>query len=97
MQNLWENKIIKFIALANQFHVKMIMVGGGAVNFHGYQRHSANVDFWISTSDENLKNLIQVFRSMDYEIFTVFARNEAIFFLLRLPQKVKNFLRNDKK
>ncbi|MHB0756335.1 DUF6036 family nucleotidyltransferase [Polaribacter sp. M15] len=68
MQKLWESKINKFIALANQFQVKMIMVGGGAVNFHGYQRHSADVDFWISTSDENLKNLIQVFRSMDYEI-----------------------------
>ena len=27
-----------------------LMVGGGAVNFHGYQRHSADVDFWIETT-----------------------------------------------
>jgi hypothetical protein len=44
------------------------MVGGGAVNFHGYRRHSADVDFWIRTSEENLKKLIRVFNSMGYEI-----------------------------
>lgn len=27
----------------------MMMVGGGTVNFYGYQRHSAAVDFWIIT------------------------------------------------
>ena len=30
------------------------MVGGGAVNFYGYQRHSADVDFWIDTTPSNL-------------------------------------------
>ena len=68
MLHLWESKINLFISLANEHKVKMIMVGGGAVNFHGYQRHSADVDFWISTSDENLKNLVKVFKKMDYEI-----------------------------
>ena len=46
----------------------MIMVGGGAVNFHGYQRHSADVDFWIDTADENLEKLIKVFDEMGYQI-----------------------------
>ena len=44
------------------------MVGGGAVYFHGYQRHSADVDFWIETSEENFKNLINAFNEMGYEI-----------------------------
>lgn len=44
------------------------MVGGAAVNFYGYQRHSADVDFWIDTSDENFDKLVAVFREMDYEI-----------------------------
>lgn len=55
----------------------MILVGGGAVNFHGYQRHSADVDFWISTDPENLKMLVKVFQEMELE-FTAF------------PEKVKN-------
>jgi hypothetical protein len=46
----WEENIDEFISLANKHKVKMLMVGGAAVNFHGYQRHSADVDFWIETT-----------------------------------------------
>ena len=64
----WEKNIDEFISLANKHTVRMIMVGGGAVNFHGYQRHSADVDFWIETTNENFKKLLLVFNEMDYEI-----------------------------
>lgn len=64
----WDKSINEFISLANKHKVKMIMIGGGAVNFHGYQRHSADIDFWIDTTDENFKKLIQVFREMGYEV-----------------------------
>ncbi|MDT8412324.1 MAG: DUF6036 family nucleotidyltransferase [Vicingaceae bacterium] len=68
MINNWQNNIKQFLQLAHHFQVKMLMVGGGAVNFHGYQRHSADVDFWIETSEENLKQLVLVFKEMGYEI-----------------------------
>ena len=68
MTNRWEEKIDSFIELSNKHHVRMIMVGGGAVNFHGYQRHSADVDFWIETTDTNFKKLVKVFNEMGYEI-----------------------------
>ncbi len=64
----WEKNIDEFISLANKHNVRMIMVGGGAVNFHGYQRHSADVDFWIETTDENFAKLLIVFNEMEYEI-----------------------------
>jgi hypothetical protein len=64
----WEENINSFVSLANKHQVRMLMVGGGAVNFHGYQRHSADVDFWIETTDENFKKLILVFNEMGYEI-----------------------------
>lgn len=64
----WSTQINEFIELAAQHGVRMIMVGGGAVNFHGYQRHSADVDFWIETTEDNLQNLISVFREMGFEI-----------------------------
>jgi len=47
----WEENIDSFIALANKNKVKMLMIEGAAVNFHGYQRHSADVDFWIDTTE----------------------------------------------
>ena len=46
----------------------MLMVGGVVVNFHGYQRHSSDVDFWIDLSESNLNRLIQVFQEMGYDI-----------------------------
>lgn len=70
----WDNEILSFIELSNRHNVKMIMVGGGAVSFHGYQRHSADVDFWIETTEENFKKLVIVFNEMGYEI-TDFPNN----------------------
>ena len=64
----WNQNIDKFILLANKGKVRMIMVGGGAVNFHGYKRHSADVDFWIDIKADNLKRLVQVFKELGYEI-----------------------------
>ncbi len=64
----WDNSILEFIELCNKFHVKMLLIGGGAVNFYGYQRHSADLDFWISTDDNNLKNLILVLQKLGYDI-----------------------------
>ena len=54
----WDKSILEFIELCNKYNVKMLLIGGGAVNFYGYQRHSADLDFWISTDDNNLQNLI---------------------------------------
>lgn len=64
----WGEKIETFLHLANKYHVKMILIGGGAVNFHGYQRHSADVDFWIDVSNENMSKLTLVFQEMGYAI-----------------------------
>lgn len=65
---LWSEMIDDFINKADSFGVRMIMVGGGAVNFYGYQRHSADVDFWIDTSSDNLNRLAETFNSMGYEL-----------------------------
>lgn len=64
----FDGKVQQFIELANQNEVKMLMVGGGAVNFHGYQRHSADVDFWIDIRQENLDKLKVVLNEMGYAL-----------------------------
>lgn len=64
----WNTAIENFIVLTAKHNVRMLMVGGAAVNFHGYQRHSADVDFWIDTSSENFKKLVSVFQEMGYDI-----------------------------
>ena len=64
----WEQNIDEFITLANKHGVRMLMGGGSAVNFHGYNRHSADVDFWLETTEENFKKLVLVFNEMGYEL-----------------------------
>ena len=62
------NSIIEeFIQRSCDNKVRMLLVGGGAVNFHGYQRHSADIDFWIDLTPENLDNLKRTLTQMGYE------------------------------
>ena len=78
MAKEWKDSVDSFLRLASKHSVRMLMVGGGAVNFHGYQRHSADVDFWIETDDNNLSKLLSVFNEMGYEIedFPETVRNQ---------------------
>ncbi len=62
----FDDKVQQFIELTNKHDVKLLMVGGGAVNFHGYQRHSADVDFWIDIHQNNLDRLKKVLNEMGY-------------------------------
>jgi hypothetical protein len=73
----WQDNIKEFVSKANMHGVKMILVGGGAVQFHGYPRNSFDVDFWIDTSKENFNKLLKVFSDMGYD-------------LERFPEKVIN-------
>jgi hypothetical protein len=77
----WKKDVNQFIELTTKHGVKMLLVGGGAVNFHGYQRHSADVDFWIDTSDVNFNKLLAVFKEMGYQL------ND-------FPEDVKNSVQN---
>ena len=46
-------------------HVKYIMVGGFAVNLHGYQRFTGDIDLWIEDTLENRKSLRKAFLDLD--------------------------------
>jgi hypothetical protein len=35
----------EFIALLNVYNVKYLVIGGYAVNFHGYLRYTKDIDF----------------------------------------------------
>ena len=63
----FEEDVWMFISLAQKYQVRMLMVGGGAVNFYGYQRHSADVDFWIDTAPSNLLALRNALNELGYE------------------------------
>lgn len=57
-----------FLRAAHRNDLRVLLVGGGAVNFHGYQRHSADIDLWIEPSGENFDRLLTVLRSLGYTV-----------------------------
>jgi predicted nucleotidyltransferase len=67
MIELYKNLVSDFIEKANDNGVRMLLVGGGAVNFHGYQRHSADIDFWIELTSENLNRLKLALNQLGYQ------------------------------
>lgn len=64
----WQENIDTFIKLVNEHNVQLLMVGGSAVQFHGYNRNSFDVDFWVNPTPENFDNLVSVFKDMGYDI-----------------------------
>ena len=64
----WDAQVREFIVAANNRYVRMLLVGGGAVNWHGYKRHSADVDFWLERTHQNLENLRLAVNDIGYDI-----------------------------
>ncbi len=64
----FEAEVNTFLALAQKEQLRIILVGGAAVNHHGYKRHSADVDLWIEPSPENFTKLLSVLKGMNYAI-----------------------------
>lgn len=69
MKESWDDSINEFLRYADEVGLRIILVGGGAVNFHGYQRHSADLDFWIDNSDDNLAILADILYKMGFSSF----------------------------
>lgn len=64
----FEKEVNEFLFEAMRQNLNMLMVGGGAVNFHGYRRHSADVDFWIEPTKANFDKLLWVLQKLGYDI-----------------------------
>ena len=68
MERNFNQEVYYFIHACNKYGVRMIMVGGSAVNFYGYKRHSADIDFWIDNSLRNIENLRLALNNFGYEL-----------------------------
>lgn len=56
--DLFEDEIILFFKHLTEQEVSFILVGGLAVNYHGFNRSTGDIDIWINDSVENRKNFI---------------------------------------
>jgi hypothetical protein len=49
-----------FLRLLDAHEVKYLLVGGYAVGYHGYPRATADLDIWVSRTEENALKLVAV-------------------------------------
>lgn len=65
--DVMDESLLDFWRLLNGHNVEYIMVGGVAVNLHGYSRTTKDVDVWIKDTKENRERLGLVFDKLGYE------------------------------
>jgi hypothetical protein len=65
---LFGDEVQGFLRAAHREGLRILLVGGGAVNFHGYQRHSADIDLWVDPTVANFDRLVAVLKSLGYAV-----------------------------
>lgn len=65
--DIMDENLLEFWRLLNHFNVQYIMVGGVAVNLHGYARTTSDIDIWIKDTKENRKQLGLAFSQFGYD------------------------------
>lgn len=67
--DIMDQELIKFWDIINKHKVSYIMVGGFAVNMHGYTRATFDSDMWLKDDLGNRRNLRKAFKEMGYGDF----------------------------
>ena len=59
--DIFDEEILKFWKALQENAVKYIMVGGYAINLHGYERFTGDIDIWIDDTLSNRQQLRKAF------------------------------------
>ena len=61
--DIFDEEILNFWKALQDHHVQYILVGGYAINLHGYQRFTGDLDIWLNDTIENRQALRKAFVS----------------------------------
>ena len=56
-----------FFGLLNKFCVEYLIIGGVAVNIHGYTRSTGDLDIWYNPTEKNYLNLLKAITEFGFE------------------------------
>jgi predicted nucleotidyltransferase len=62
--NIFDDYTLELLQALNEFEVTYLIVGGYAVNFHGYRRTTGDIDLWIKPDNDNKGRIISSFRKL---------------------------------
>ena len=75
---LFEEEIENFLIMLSKHEVRYLLVGGLAVNFHGYSRTTGDVDLWLDESQENRIKLVNALKEYNIEGAEAFLSHPLI-------------------
>lgn len=61
-----EKDFREFIELLNKLDVQYLVIGGFAVNFHGYPRYTKDIDLWLWIAEENINRLMKALNEFGF-------------------------------
>lgn len=64
--DIMDEELLRFWRILNLHKVQYIMVGGFAVNMHGFIRATDDTDMWLKDDKVNRKNLREAFAELSY-------------------------------
>lgn len=76
--DILDEDFIRFWETLNNESVKYIMVGGFAVNIHGFNRTTGDLDVWVEDTIENKLNLGKALQKLKIAPLEVVARMQFI-------------------
>jgi len=65
--DILDNDLINLWKSLNQYDVKYIMIGGFAVNLHGFSRTTGDLDIWLKDEIKNRINLGKALEQFGYD------------------------------
>jgi hypothetical protein len=76
--DLFEEEILLFLKHLNAQEVRYILVGGIAVNYHGFNRSTGDIDLWLDNSKSNRVNFVQALKNYGIEGAEIFMSSPFI-------------------
>lgn len=83
--------LITFLRLLNEGRVEYLIIGGAAVNIHGFSRSTGDIDVWFNPTQENFDRLLHAIEMFGFEVPNEYRKLDYIRYkgLIRLP--LENF------
>jgi hypothetical protein len=58
----------EFLRLLNVHKVEYLLIGGYAVNYHGYPRATADMDIWTAVHPDNANRLVAALKEFGFDL-----------------------------
>lgn len=58
----------EFLRLLNVHRVEYLLIGGYAVNYHGYPRATADMDIWVTVHPANAERVVAALKEFGFDL-----------------------------